>query len=138
MDEGEEDLQWVVPYTPEARTAPGAGSLLTIRPYEGMGSFFANTTPSTPVGFVHPGNGWDAPLQFFQVDTPQVLVPSQNGKRRRADSTATQPNDENIPPASSEAGSSKRAKTSGPRKEFRFREASGCTRVHSGAGVDFG
>jgi hypothetical protein len=119
MDEGDVDLQWVVPYTPGSRTAPGAVSLLTIRPYEGTGSFFANTTPSTPIGFAHPGNDQGTPLQFLPIDTPQARVPSQNDKRRRAGSTATEPNDENIPPASSEAGSSKRAKTSGSRQKSR-------------------
>ncbi|KAJ6625297.1 hypothetical protein B0H10DRAFT_2161892 [Mycena sp. CBHHK59/15] len=105
MEEDERDWQWIVPYTPNARTPPGAGTALTMRSYTGGNSFSIITTPSTSTEPTSFGNTWTTPISFGPINTPQSGVPLSGTKRRRA-------NDENTPLSPVDGNTAKKAKNS--------------------------
>ncbi|KAJ7888701.1 hypothetical protein B0H13DRAFT_2341848 [Mycena leptocephala] len=110
MEACESYPQWVVPHTPHARSPPVLGTVLFLRSYEGNGSFFANTTPSTSTAPIHFDNIWSTPLSFAPISTPQSGVSLSGTRKRQHLSTG---NDENMPPTPADGTTSKKAKTSG-------------------------
>ncbi|KAJ7921902.1 hypothetical protein B0H13DRAFT_2318024 [Mycena leptocephala] len=91
MEEDQTNFKLVVPYTPHARTPPGAGTILSQRSYAGS-SFFVNNTPLTSMGSIPFIN---TPISFTPINTPDFGVPlSGTRKRPRRESTT---NDENMP-----------------------------------------
>ncbi|KAJ7082791.1 hypothetical protein C8R44DRAFT_753663 [Mycena epipterygia] len=107
MDACESDPQWVVPYTPRARSPPGSGTVLCLRSYDSSGSFFANTTPATSTAPMYFENTWSTPLSFAPISTPQSGVSPSGTRKRRHPSTG---NDENMPPTPADGNTSKKSK----------------------------
>jgi hypothetical protein len=106
MEEDQTNFKLVVPFTPHARTPPGAGTVFSQRSYAGS-SFFQNNTPLAAMGSTPFMN---TPISFAPINVPDSGVPLPSPRKRARRESTT--NDENMPPTPG-GNAPKRARTSG-------------------------